>query len=127
MNATPFSDRLLFMLEAPYVKSYHKVWQRRLAAICNGLHDCLLTREDIAELVNFLKAQAEQMKNCAEGKAAIDGPDWAHYSRYGYGCAISIGGDLSVMFRGCAKIPGDTVHHYLFDLDLDKLYKTASK
>lgn len=117
------TQHLVFFAYRPAVKSYHKVWQRKLAALVSALDECLLTRDEINDLASFLKARGEELTPVAD----VRQPDWVAYERYGSGPAILIGGDLAMTFRGVNPIPGGRLSNYLADLDIDKIYKTVSK
>ena len=126
---TPYKDRLVYMLEAPYVRSTNCLWEKKLAALCEDLTDCLLTRDEITRLVSYLKQQAETIpaarKALSVAPNLISGPDWAFYEQYGCG-GIRIG-YVRIGFRGVAKINGDTLDNYIARLDTEKIYQKYTR
>lgn len=116
------NNHLVFMLQAPTVKSSSRVWERKLAALVRPLDESLLTRDEINDLAAFLKARAQEIGTPAE----VRDPDWTWYERYGHTPAI-IFGDLSVNFRGVNPTPGGTLANYLADLDIPTIYSKITR
>lgn len=117
---TPYKERLVYMIDAPYVRATNRKWEKKLAELVKPLADCLLTRDDFQELVTYLKARAEEIPGARPEQ--ISTPDWKTYDKYGYTGGLRIG-EITVHFRGVSKIPRSTVHNYLCDIDPDEYYK----
>ncbi|MBR4131606.1 MAG: hypothetical protein IKT99_01390 [Oscillospiraceae bacterium] len=116
---------LVFFTYKPAVKSYHKVWPRKLAALVSELDETLLTHDEINDLAAFLKARAEELPGIT--KDDVRGPDWTYYDKYDHAPAIVIGSDMAITFRGVNPTPGGTLATYLSNLDIDKIYQTIRK
>lgn len=126
MNETKTPAHLVFLTDKPIIKSYHRQWQRKLAALVDDLDATLLTRDEINDLVSFLKERVEL--DCpGVSKDEIHGPNWTFYEKYNQAPAIIIGHDMAIGFRGVNPTPGGSLSNYLADLDIDKIYKTIKK
>ena len=113
---------LVFMLQAPTVKSSSRVWERKLAALVKPLDESLLTSDEINDLAAFLKARAQEIGTPAE----VKDPDWSWYQKYGHAPGI-VFGELAVTFRGVNPTPGGTLANYLADLDINDIYSKITK